>query len=139
MWGNSQFDFAYGSSKEMSGGIICLWNNHVFNRTSISSHENYVVVKGTWISYDVSIMWIVVYAPQSLNDKIVIWSSLSILISDWDGILIALGDFNMVREEGERFGSNFNASHADIFNDFISNSSLIDVPLGGYKFTWSDK
>ncbi|PWA99053.1 RNA-directed DNA polymerase, eukaryota, Reverse transcriptase zinc-binding domain protein [Artemisia annua] len=45
----------------------------------------------------------------------------------------------MVREAGERFGSTFNERQADIFNAFISNSSLIDVPLGGYKFTWTDK
>ncbi|GJR75688.1 RNA-directed DNA polymerase, eukaryota, reverse transcriptase zinc-binding domain protein, partial [Tanacetum coccineum] len=56
-----------------------------------------------------------------------------------DGILVAMGDFNEVREAGERFGSHFNERHADIFNTFISNASLIDVPLGGYKFTWTDK
>nr|GEZ07640.1 putative RNA-directed DNA polymerase, eukaryota, reverse transcriptase zinc-binding domain protein [Tanacetum cinerariifolium] len=78
-------------------------------------------------------------APQALQDKIALWSSIFNLTRNWDGILIALGDFNMVRETGERFGYTFNERHADIFNAFISNSSLIDVPLGGYKFTWTDK
>nr|GEZ75648.1 hypothetical protein [Tanacetum cinerariifolium] len=52
-------------------------------------------VNGTWIPYDVRIMWITVYAPQSLYDKIALWSSLSRLINNWDGILISLGNFNM--------------------------------------------
>ncbi|GKB06580.1 RNA-directed DNA polymerase, eukaryota, reverse transcriptase zinc-binding domain protein [Tanacetum coccineum] len=49
------------------------------------------------------------------------------------------GDFNEVREASERFGSSYNERQAGLFNNFISNASLIDVPLGGYKFTWTDK
>ncbi|GJZ76255.1 RNA-directed DNA polymerase, eukaryota, reverse transcriptase zinc-binding domain protein [Tanacetum coccineum] len=49
------------------------------------------------------------------------------------------GDFNEVREAGERFRSSYNERQAGLFNNFISNASLIDVPLGGYKFTWTDK
>nr|GFA14044.1 RNA-directed DNA polymerase, eukaryota [Tanacetum cinerariifolium] len=85
------------------------------------------------------IMWIAVYASQALQDKIALWSSISNLSRNWDVILIALDDFNMAREAGVRFGSTFNERHANIFNAFISNSSLIDVPLGGYKFTWTNK
>ncbi|GJX69578.1 RNA-directed DNA polymerase, eukaryota, reverse transcriptase zinc-binding domain protein [Tanacetum coccineum] len=48
-------------------------------------------------------------------------------------------DFNEVREAEERFGSHFNERQAMIFNSFISNSSLIDVPSGGYNLTWTDK
>ncbi|GJS47367.1 RNA-directed DNA polymerase, eukaryota, reverse transcriptase zinc-binding domain protein [Tanacetum coccineum] len=48
-------------------------------------------------------------------------------------------DFNEVREAGERHGSNFNSRQDDIFNEFISNSSLIDIPLGGFNFTWTHK
>nr|GEW84404.1 RNA-directed DNA polymerase, eukaryota, reverse transcriptase zinc-binding domain protein [Tanacetum cinerariifolium] len=38
---------------------------------------------------------IAVYAPQALQDKIALWSSISNPTRNWDGILIALGDFNM--------------------------------------------
>nr|GEY36777.1 RNA-directed DNA polymerase, eukaryota, reverse transcriptase zinc-binding domain protein [Tanacetum cinerariifolium] len=122
VWGNTHFDFASMSSRGLSGGIICLWNKFVFRKTSISCNENYVAIEGLWILNNVRIMWIVVYAPQALQDKIALWSSISNLTHNWDGILIAVGDFNMVREAGERFDER----HADIFNAFISNSSLID-------------
>nr|GEW96383.1 RNA-directed DNA polymerase, eukaryota [Tanacetum cinerariifolium] len=49
------------------------------------------------------------------------------------------GDFNEVRFALERYGTIFHASHDDIFNSFITDSHLIDVPLGGYSFTWSNK
>ncbi|GJS97852.1 RNA-directed DNA polymerase, eukaryota, reverse transcriptase zinc-binding domain protein [Tanacetum coccineum] len=76
--------------------------------------------EGLWIPNDVRLMWIVVYAPQNLSNKIALWYSLVNLI-------------------GERFGSVFNERQSDIFNEFITTSSLIDIPLGGFKFTWTDK
>nr|GFD15680.1 RNA-directed DNA polymerase, eukaryota, reverse transcriptase zinc-binding domain protein [Tanacetum cinerariifolium] len=85
------------------------------------------------------ITWIAVYAPHNLSGKIALWSFMANLIDNLDRILVALGDFNEVREVEERFGSYFNERQAVIFNSFITNSSLIDVPLGGYNFTLSDK
>ncbi|GKC68524.1 putative RNA-directed DNA polymerase, eukaryota, reverse transcriptase zinc-binding domain protein [Tanacetum coccineum] len=76
-------------------------------------------------------MWIVVYAPQNLAAKITLWSTLVNLIDNWDGISVTMGDFNKVREADERFGSCFNERQASSFNSFITNSSLIDVSLGG--------
>ncbi|GJX99283.1 RNA-directed DNA polymerase, eukaryota, reverse transcriptase zinc-binding domain protein [Tanacetum coccineum] len=54
-------------------------------------------------------------------------------------VVMVFRDFNEVREAGERHGSNFNSRQDDIFNEFISNSSLIDIPLGGFNFTWTHK
>nr|GEV22250.1 RNA-directed DNA polymerase, eukaryota, reverse transcriptase zinc-binding domain protein [Tanacetum cinerariifolium] len=85
-------------------------------------------------------MFIAVYAPQSLASKIVLWSTLSQLISNWDGRDIVMGDFNEVREASERPGSVFNERHAEIFNSFITNMNLFNVPWGGgFRFTWIDK
>ncbi|GJT36521.1 cysteine-rich receptor-like protein kinase 2 [Tanacetum coccineum] len=124
----------------MSGGILCLWNSLVFRKSRILCNENYVVIDGLWSSDDLHIRWIVVYAPQNLSCKVALWSSLANLIADWDGFIMMMGDFNEVREAGERYGSIFKVifkvKQADIFNEFISNSALIDVPLDGYNFTW---
>ncbi|GJR14797.1 reverse transcriptase domain-containing protein, partial [Tanacetum coccineum] len=56
-----------------------------------------------------------------------------------DGNLVMMADFNKVRKAGERFGSVFKERQSGIFNEFINNSTLIDIPLGGFKFTWTDK
>ncbi|GJU35841.1 RNA-directed DNA polymerase, eukaryota [Tanacetum coccineum] len=50
-----------------------------------------------------------------------------------------MGDFNEVRFASERYGSSFHALNAANFNSFIANSNLIDIPLGGYSYTWADK
>ncbi|GKC64318.1 reverse transcriptase domain-containing protein, partial [Tanacetum coccineum] len=101
--------------------------------------QNYVVVDGLWIPGDVHIRWITIYAPQSLSNKIALWSSLLQLTVTWDGILVMMGDFNEVREAGDRYGSVFNDRQAKFFNEFIEGASLIDIPLGGYNYTWTDK
>ncbi|GKD86596.1 ribonuclease H-like domain-containing protein [Tanacetum coccineum] len=44
-------------------------------------------------------------------------------------------DFNVVRNESERIGSNFNFASATAFNDFILEGRFWDTPLGGHAFT----
>ncbi|GKC17607.1 RNA-directed DNA polymerase, eukaryota, partial [Tanacetum coccineum] len=109
VWGNSQFDFASASAR------------------------------GTWLQNGIKIMFIAVYAPQDMASKIILWSNLSQLISKWDGIALTMGDLNEVREVGDRFGSVYNKKHSEIFNSFITNLNLFDVPLGGFRFTWANK
>ncbi|GJV63547.1 RNA-directed DNA polymerase, eukaryota [Tanacetum coccineum] len=139
IWGNSQFDFATSSARGLSGGIISIWNNLVFSKSNIMCNDNYVVVDGFWIPGDVNIRWINVYAPQNLSSKLVLWSTLLNLIATWDGVVVMMGDFNEVRDASERHGSSFNDRQVKFFNDFIQDASLIDVTLGGYNYTWTDK
>ena len=48
-----------------------------------------------------------------------------------------MGDFNEFRVPSERHGSVLNKQGDSMFNYFINSSSLIDVPLGGFSFTWA--
>ncbi|GJU59508.1 RNA-directed DNA polymerase, eukaryota [Tanacetum coccineum] len=57
----------------------------------------------------------------------------------WDGEVLIMGDFNEVRRKTERFGSVFNVQGADMFNTFIANAGLEEIPLGGSSFTWCHK
>nr|GFA05984.1 RNA-directed DNA polymerase, eukaryota [Tanacetum cinerariifolium] len=50
-----------------------------------------------------------------------------------------MGDFNEVLSSVERFCSTFHALNAAELKAFISNNQLVDVPLGGYSFTWFEK
>ncbi|GJZ78702.1 RNA-directed DNA polymerase, eukaryota [Tanacetum coccineum] len=116
---------------------VDLWS--LRQKDSIICADNYVVVQGKWIQNGLKIMFVVVYAPQGLASKIVLWLTLSQLIANWDAHAIVMGDFNEVREAAERSGTDFNKRQAEIFNSFITNMNLFDVPLGGFRFTWTDK
>ncbi|GKC76821.1 RNA-directed DNA polymerase, eukaryota [Tanacetum coccineum] len=58
-----------------------------------------------------------------------------LVISNWQGEVVIIGDFNEVRKQEERYGSLFNVHGADAFNLFISSAGLEEVPLGGCSFT----
>ncbi|GKE38640.1 RNA-directed DNA polymerase, eukaryota, reverse transcriptase zinc-binding domain protein [Tanacetum coccineum] len=82
---------------------------------------------------------IAVYAPQDSRNKQILWDFLHHEICKWKGEVIIMGDFNEVRYKADRFGSSFNAHGANLFNSFISAAGLIEVSLGGCRFTWCHK
>ena len=61
------------------------------------------------------------------------------MINSIYGECITIGDFNVVRDESERLGSQFNLATTSLFNQFIDHADLLDIPLGGARFTWSNK
>nr|GFA58250.1 RNA-directed DNA polymerase, eukaryota [Tanacetum cinerariifolium] len=65
-----------------------------------------------------------------------LWDYILSLLGRWNGEVIVMGDFNDVRSSNERRGSCFNPYSAKHFNKFISSSSLVDIPMEGYSFTW---
>ncbi|GJV14423.1 putative RNA-directed DNA polymerase, eukaryota, reverse transcriptase zinc-binding domain protein, partial [Tanacetum coccineum] len=55
------------------------------------------------------------------------------------GKVILFGDLNEVRDISERYGSLFSSGDDAIFNSFIQDSNLLDLPIGGKMFTWMNK
>ncbi|GKE83826.1 RNA-directed DNA polymerase, eukaryota, partial [Tanacetum coccineum] len=99
----------------------------------------FLAIMGTWTPTSTKLLVISVYAPQELSEKRELWGYLCSLIDRWDGETVVLGDFNEVRTEQERFGSTFNIQGANAFNNFISLAGFVDLPLGGYSYTWAHK
>ncbi|GJU97659.1 RNA-directed DNA polymerase, eukaryota, reverse transcriptase zinc-binding domain protein [Tanacetum coccineum] len=96
-------------------------------------------MEGVWIPSGKKTAIISIYAPQDIRDKKLLWEYLSLVISNWKGDVIVMGDFNEVRSPNERYGSVFNSQGANIFNQFISSAGLEELPLGGCKYTWCHK
>nr|GEV36108.1 RNA-directed DNA polymerase, eukaryota, reverse transcriptase zinc-binding domain protein [Tanacetum cinerariifolium] len=119
-----------------SGGILCVWEKSSFTLINSTISDYFVMVRGKWVSNGKSFLIISVYAPQELSEKRMLWDYLNHVIVSWQGEVIVMGDFNEVRYKNERFGTVFNAQSTDVFNRFISNSNLKEIPLGGCSFTW---
>ncbi|XP_071689767.1 uncharacterized protein [Rutidosis leptorrhynchoides] len=68
-----------------------------------------------------------------VNEKF--WESLEGLFSYKDAEWVIGGDFNEVREEDERQNCEFVIRRANMFNSFINNYNLIEVPLIAKRFT----
>ncbi|GJT71874.1 copia protein [Tanacetum coccineum] len=109
LWGNSNFDFIFSEALGNSGGILCAWDHNVFCKEHHIKSDNFVALYGTWISNQMKILMISIYAPQAGSYKRVLWSYLELLVNRWNGESIVMGDFNEFRRMEERWGSTFNA------------------------------
>nr|GEV22641.1 RNA-directed DNA polymerase, eukaryota [Tanacetum cinerariifolium] len=59
--------------------------------------DNFVALFGKWIPNNQKLLIILVYAPQSLSAKRLLWNYLESLIISWKGESLLMGDFNEVR------------------------------------------
>nr|GEY20831.1 RNA-directed DNA polymerase, eukaryota [Tanacetum cinerariifolium] len=116
-----------------------MWDPNSFRRSSTTRSNYFVILRGVWLKLGIDILIVVVYAPQAAKEKRMLWDYLSHVSNQWDGKIVMMGDFNEVRYKSDRFGSNFNAHNAKIFNSFIYNAGLEEVPLGGSTYTWCHK
>nr|GEW55155.1 RNA-directed DNA polymerase, eukaryota [Tanacetum cinerariifolium] len=135
-WGKLVFDYVYSVSVGNSGGILCVWDPNMFKKTNSTVLDYFLMVRGDWMPNGKNLLIILVYAPQELSEKKMLWDYLSLMISNWEGEVVIMGDFNEVRNKSKRFGTLFNRHGADVFNRFISNAGLEEVPLEGCSFTW---
>ncbi|GJR43183.1 RNA-directed DNA polymerase, eukaryota [Tanacetum coccineum] len=82
------------------------------------------------------LMIVVVYCASRAKKSSMLWDYLAHVSNQWVGKLVMMGDFNEVKYKSDRYGSNFNAHDAEIFNSFIYNAGLDEVLLGGSAYTW---
>ncbi|XP_071695284.1 uncharacterized protein [Rutidosis leptorrhynchoides] len=139
LWGNHNFDYVVSMARGFSGGIISLWDPNTFIRSDIWCDVNFVIVKGRWVAKNIEVFMVNVYAPQNVNDKASLWQRLSNFMSNNEGMFALFGDWNAVRYESERCGSDFCPIDARFFNDFIEDNALYELPLGGLIYTWCNK
>ena len=137
LWGNSNYQFVSSDSAGNSGGILCVWEDSIFRKDSLTVSDNFIALFGTWLPNNSKVLIVAVYAPQSPVHKRLLWDYISGLIARWLGDSIVFGDFNEVRCAEERFGSQFHHSSAREFNNFIALSGLVEIKSEGYSYTWS--
>ncbi|GJX29134.1 RNA-directed DNA polymerase, eukaryota, reverse transcriptase zinc-binding domain protein [Tanacetum coccineum] len=100
--------------------VKACWGNFAFD-------YRYSASVGEWVPSGKKLLIISFYAPQELNEKKMLWDYLILVINNWNGEVIIMGNFNEVRKQSERFGSKFNVHGADAFNSFISTASLEEL------------
>ncbi|XP_057811305.1 uncharacterized protein LOC131025528 [Salvia miltiorrhiza] len=138
-WGMSNFDWAVRESEGRSGGILSVWNKDKFVATSKWNVTGAVIVNGIWLQGGLHCCFVNVYAPMGTTEKESLWDTLQLIaLQNKDSCLCSLGDFNAVRDSGERVGKGavFNQADARSFDAFIRQSNLLEIRTQGRKFTW---
>ncbi|XP_021980831.1 uncharacterized protein LOC110876981 [Helianthus annuus] len=135
-WGNSKFGFDSVDATGLSGGLVCLWDESLFQMEESVKHRNYLLIKGRVVGCGALVCFLNVYAPQGVAAKKAVWEELSGIITGSDGLWIVGGDFNSVRFKEEKRNCSFKSTCAGNFNSFIFDTGLIDLDMRGSQFTW---
>lgn len=131
-------NFAYFPSVGASGGIITIWNGLVYSGEVIQSNAYCVTVKFT-SNLDNSCFFLSnVYGPSNAAGKLafITWF-LNLDYSSFDEWIIA-GDFNLYRSIEDMNKPGGDPGDMNLFNDFISDMELVDIPFSGRTYTWSN-
>nr|GEZ98549.1 hypothetical protein [Tanacetum cinerariifolium] len=131
------FDHVFSEAVGNSGGILYTLDSIFFHKEQHIISDNFVALYGIWNPNKAKLLMISIYAPQSATGKHSLWSYITSFITRWNGDCMVMGDFNEFRCMEDRMGLVFNVQGDNEFNNFISNSGLVEVQLEGYSFTWS--
>ena len=138
LWGSPHVDWISLGSNGASGGILLMWDKRVLEK--INEVHGYFSLSCKFRTVAIQFEWVYtgVYGPNIDRERGFFWDELSGIISWWEAPWCIGGDFNVVRFPSEKSGvAAFTASTHD-FSDFIGEFGLLDTPLEGGKFTWSN-
>ncbi|KAL4320202.1 hypothetical protein GQ457_18G015870 [Hibiscus cannabinus] len=134
----NKYNFSFIASEGAAGGLISLWDPVFFKCESVVGSKNYIVLIGTLAKQDFKCALINVYGPHDVGERSQMFDNLSKCIFDLQVPVIVGGDFNVVRTKEEKIGVSFHKKTMREFSDFIETMSLVDIPLSGGRFTWSN-
>ncbi|XP_071699485.1 uncharacterized protein [Rutidosis leptorrhynchoides] len=135
LWGSQNVGYAVKHPTGRSGGLMLIWDTSSFCVNQAVEGEFFIAIKGKLQGRDGEIVVVNVYGPHRDSKKIRFWSSLNELLKFPGVAWVVCGDFNEVRSNSERKNCTFVESRAILFNDFIVNNGLIEIPLLGKRYT----
>ncbi|XP_071739669.1 uncharacterized protein [Rutidosis leptorrhynchoides] len=135
LWGSHNVEYVVKYAVGRSGGLLLICYSNIFKVNQVAEGDHLFVIKGTLSNYDTEIVVVNVYGPHCDEKKKKLWTELNRLLQFDNVAWVLCGDFNEVRSSAERENTNFIARRANLFNEFIHNNSLIEVPLMGKKYT----
>ncbi|PNT64533.1 hypothetical protein BRADI_4g29894v3 [Brachypodium distachyon] len=80
-----------------------------------------------------------VYGPCDAGEKQAFFDELASVAQLATGHWALIGDFNLILRPSDRSNLNFNASEAARFADCINSLNLLEIPLLGRSFTWTNQ
>jgi hypothetical protein len=131
-------DWCALGSHGASGGILLMWDRRVVEK--VEAWEGSYAIACSFRSVNDDFKWAFtgVYGPNMDNDRLVLWDELSGLMERWVVPWCIGGDFNATRFPSERLGNHRYAPSMEEFSRFIFDHGLMDIPLMGGQFTWSN-
>ncbi|KAG6628379.1 hypothetical protein CIPAW_14G010000 [Carya illinoinensis] len=146
LWRGHHVGWLYLPSKGASGGVLIMFDKRVVDRledcvgefTVAFSFENGFQWAFAGV-YGPNIFFVIeVYNPNIDAEIRILWEELARLLSWWELPSCIGGDFNVSRFPSERSSMSHITPTMRGFSDFISKQALMDIPLTGGSYSWSN-
>ncbi|XP_039040142.1 uncharacterized protein LOC120178342 [Hibiscus syriacus] len=118
-----------------SGGLLCCWDDNVFEMENHNINRRFIVVVGKFRLNQFRSVLINVYGPSVEEEKESFLKNLVCSFLDRMSVCVG-GGFNVYLCEDEKVGRAQNRFSMRIFSQFIQASGLINLPLNEGRFTW---
>ncbi|XP_026378383.1 uncharacterized protein LOC113272800 [Papaver somniferum] len=121
-----------------SGGLLTIWNTNKLIRDDGRMSKN--IIYNLFTQNTDGFKWVIcnMYSPCEYNERALFWSDLDEVRHWWSGPICYAGDVNAVRCDEERNRGEGDSRNKDFLNNFITSHELVDLPLLGGVYTWSD-
>ncbi|KAK8701556.1 hypothetical protein V6N13_019943 [Hibiscus sabdariffa] len=134
----SKYNSIASPSVGAAGDIISMGELDFFvckdNRISL----NFLVILGKISGTNFECALVNVYAPNDEFERVCMFNELRTVLSTLKIPIIMGGDFNTVVSKEEKYGVTLSRMAMLTFSEFIDDLCLVDFPLHGGKFTWSN-
>lgn len=134
-----RFDkYDYVTSVGVSGGLLVMWNSSIFSGDVLMKSGFAMTLQFTSLHNLETWKLTSVYGPcaEPARTEFVTWMKDVIIQPNEDRMF--LGDFNFYRSEEDRNKPGGNHTDVLIFNDIIGHLGLVELPLKGRSYTWSN-
>ncbi|KAM3292613.1 hypothetical protein ACQJBY_036379 [Aegilops geniculata] len=130
--------FEYLPSIGAAGGLLVVWNEHIFQGQLF--HSNSYSISVSFTSSHNGDSWILtnIYGPSQQEERPHFIEWFRQFQTPEESKWLVLGDFNHIRYPQNRNLEGGNILNMLAFNEAISNLALIEIPIKGRNFTWSN-
>ena len=125
-------------SEGASGGLISVWNDDILKMEDVLKNQRVLAIKFSCVRGGFTWIGANVYGPNDDSKREDFWASISDMLFQWPEPWCIGGDFNVVRFSYEKKGGRRITQCMENFSEFINRNELIDKPMVGRKYTWSN-
>jgi exonuclease III len=131
-------NFVFSPSIGALGGLIILWNSSIFMGQVVEINRSAIIVNFTSMHNNAIWTLVSVYGPcQGVERDNFVACLYDLQIPQGANWLI-LGDFNFIRSHENRNRPGGNVNDMFLFNAIICHLELLELPLKGRTYTWSN-
>ncbi|KAL4383394.1 hypothetical protein GQ457_15G018290 [Hibiscus cannabinus] len=138
LWNGYNIRSSFSPSIGSAGDLISLWNSDVFAVSSQIITQRYIAIIGCLKDLNWDCGFLNIYGPSVDTEKGQFFSEISEFLSNHRLSWCICGDFNLYLHEEEKLGGPTNLGVMEVLRNFIQESGLVDLPLKGGAFTWSN-